>query len=176
MKYPELVGIAKDTLTVIVIFVGGIVSWMKFVGGRADKVRLEPTVSCDPLYETDLVRLLVTVKLNNKGLFVAKIPQGGFTLEVSEPKSDVVALDIQNTRWNPIASYRVFVNHNAIQTGETAQEQLQISVKATRFSSLLLKLRVTHEGRKFLFLRLTKGTEWESTFIVRCQVTQNPSS
>lgn len=166
----------EKTLTIFAILIGGIISWAKFVGGRADKVRLEPFISCEVTNEGDFSRLLVTMRLCNKGLFAAAVPKKGFQLEVLSPKSDVEELEIQNTKWETVASYNVFTNHNVIQTGESAQEQLRLSLAKNRCSALQLGLRVIHQGRKLWFIKLTKGTEWRAMIIVNCKTPKTQSS
>lgn len=168
----ETLEVVEKSITIAVASVGGIVAWVKFVGGRAHKVRLEPTISCQVLDEqpAGTAHLLITAGLSNKGLFSASVPRTGFHVEILAPEPEPPGMDIYETVWAPLSALRAFRNHSSVEVGESVQDQLRFAVDTTKHHTLKLRLRVKHDGRKWGFIPVTKGTEWEAVVVVDCKV------
>ncbi len=168
----ERIEVAEKLITIFVTVVGAGVAWVKFVGGRYDKVRLEPVLACQVLDELPdgTAHILATATLSNKGLFSAPVPKSGFFVEIftaqpGPPPGD----DIHVTRWHPRAAFPLFLKHSSVQVGEVVQDQVRFAIDANKHSTVKVRLRVKYDNRKILGIPLTYGTTWEAVSTVLCK-------
>lgn len=151
------------------------IGYLRYVKGRGYKVRLQPTISCTVLGESETQQLLVSAEIKNIGLIGASIPEIGYAIEILTPakiRDDI----IQDVKWESAACFFVFAYHNSIEVGESVKEELLLSVPKGHHNSLKLRLRGTYDGHKWLLAPRDKGSDWEAITIVPCDAKEDNKS
>jgi hypothetical protein len=124
------------------IIVGGIAAYIKWFRGRLYETRLEVSVT-GSLIETSPRQLLAIARAKNVGLSKVSIRQEGsglrvFSVLTCEPGSKVLSVG-----WKREATFPVFQEHEWIESNETIESQLLVTLPDGQSGAYRLELLLT---------------------------------
>lgn len=122
--------------TPILIAVGGFFAWYKFIRQGQHDPRLQATAVGTATVHEDTVYLIVTVRAQNTG-------QVDVDLDLDSSGLQVLTTKTGDEGWRRRYAGDVFLNHGAVQPGETIEDQLWFEVPYDGEAGIKLDLTVT---------------------------------
>jgi hypothetical protein len=125
---------------IVAIVVGGIAAYIKWFRGRLYKTRLEVSVT-GSLIEASPRQLLATARAKNVGLSRVLIRQEGSGLRVfSALTTEPGPKGVLSVQWKREATFAVFEEHEWIESNETIESQLLVTLPDGQSGAYRLEL------------------------------------
>jgi hypothetical protein len=127
------------------IIVGGIAAYIKWFRGRLYETRLEISV-VGSLVEASPPQIVATARLKNVGLSRVPIEQAGsgfrvFSAIPTQPQSELLSVG-----WKREGTFSVFQQHGWIESNETIEDQLLVTVPEGRQGTYRIEVWVASKG------------------------------
>lgn len=142
----DFLDVIEKLLTILAIVVGGLWAYYNYFRGRVYKPRLEPNITGKLSSDDHHLHLHLNCKLKNVGLSKLDIDHDASGIRVFsyEPPGDIT--EIERADWQRIGTFPVFENHRWIETGETIENQILLSLQKGNCRAFRVVMRVV--GRK----------------------------
>jgi hypothetical protein len=127
------------------IIAGGIAAYMKWFRGRLYHTRLEPSV-VGSIVETSPSQLLVTARLKNVGFSKVLIKQEGSGLRIFSAMPEEPIPEMLRVEWKREGTFPVFKEHQWIESSETIEDQLLVTLPEGHPRTYRLELWVSSGG------------------------------
>jgi hypothetical protein len=147
--------ILKNVAEIIAIGMAGAWAYFNFFKGRTYKTRLEPKISGKLISKNGSDYLVITAQLKNIGLSDVEIAQKGSAIRVFKYGAEASSPQVSSVGQTRLATLPVFESHKWIESGETIEDQLLITIPEIDYVALQLQLRL-----------VSNRTEWNSAAIV----------
>ncbi len=154
LKIETILDLIRTTVQVVVVAVGAVWGYYRFVRSRTFKLRLEPTVSAIVRNEKHSTYVKISSKLKNIGQCKVDVSQTGSAVTILShiPKvtngADIII-------WQRLETLPVFEKHAILEPGETVNDEVLVAVPAAVGQAFRLELRL-----------ISKGIEWNAVSIV----------
>ena len=144
----------RTIVQVVVVAVGSVWGYYRFVRSRTFNLRLEPTVSGIVRNEKHSTYVRVSSKLKNIGQCKVDVSQTGSAVTILShiPKA---THDTDVVTWQRLETLSVFEKHAILEPGETVNDEVLVAVPAAVGQVFRLELRL-----------ISNGIEWNAVSIV----------
>jgi hypothetical protein len=127
------------------IIVGGTAAYLKWFRGRLYHTRLEASVA-GSIVDASPSQLLVTARLKNVGFSKVLIKQDGSGLRIFSAVPEEPIPEMVRVEWKREGTFAVFKEHQWIESGETIEDQLLVTLPEGHPETYRLELWVSSGG------------------------------
>jgi hypothetical protein len=141
-----------DTLAkifqIVAIAGGGVWAYYKFIKGRVYRPRLKLSVHGNSLITKEQRLLLVSLTIENVGLSVVRLQKKSMLVRVLIPEASNAGSKIQKVDGKHIGTFRVFQQHEWIESNEAIGDELTLSIPLTH-EAVILQFRAVGSIKSF---------------------------
>jgi len=142
----DILDALEKVSTILAIVIGGLWAYYQFFRGRTYRPRLETQVVGQIFDDLRHYHLLVSSKLKNVGLSKVDLDRDASGVRIYSCVVPADITEIESAQWDHIATFPVFENHRWIESGETIEDEILLSIEKGTHRAFRAVLRVV--GRK----------------------------
>ncbi len=132
----------EKVVMILAIIIGGLWAYYHYFRGRVYQPRLEADVSGDIKADDHHHHLNIKMSVKNVGLSKLDINRDASGLRVFAytPPGDIK--DLESANWERLGSFAVFKNHQWVESGETIEDHILLSVQKGDYRAFRFMLRL----------------------------------
>ncbi len=139
----EIVGLIESIFTILAVIIGGLWVYYNFFQGRIYRPRFDIHLAGKFFEQNDCINIQVTSILKNVGLSKVNITREGTAICAYSYQVPDDVTDIEKVYWGePIGAFPVFENHRWVESRETIEDNILLSVKKENNQVFRFQLRV----------------------------------
>ena len=151
--------VAEKIITIVVLSLGTIGAYYKFLKGKIFRPRLQLDVGGRVIEDGELTCLLVNLQLKNVGTSTVEFNREGTLIKVFYYGADYYEPTPHLAFWQPLRSFRIFENIGWIESGEQTQDAVLIALPRKKEVAFRVDMTVIAHGIAFR----TRGIiEWKT--------------
>lgn len=152
--------VAEKITTIVVLSLGAIGAYYKFLKGKIFRPRLQLDVGGRVIDDGEVTCLLVNLQLKNVGTSTVEFNRAGTQIKVYYYGADYYDPTPHLAFWQPLRSFRIFENIGWIESGEQTQDAVLIALP--RKKEVAFRVDMTVIAHKIAFR--TRGIiEWKTS-------------
>ena len=149
MNWAAALEVAEKITTIVVLSLGAIGAYYKFLKGRIFKPRLQLDVGGRVICDGDVTCLLVNLQLKNVGASTVQFNKEGTLIEVYYYGAEYYEPTPHLAFWQPLKKFRIFENLGWIESGEQTQDAVLIALPRKREVAFRVDMTVIAHGIAF---------------------------
>ncbi len=160
MDWNNTLAAAEKITTILVLSLGGIGAYYKFFKGRIFRPRLQLAVGGRVIRNGEVTCLLVITQLKNVGASSIEFSKAGTSIKVYYYGAEFYEPSPHLAVWQPLKRFRIFEDHEWIESGETIKDVLLIPL--SRKPEVAFRVDMTVNAHNISF-KTRSIVEWETS-------------